>query len=91
MFKIKDGYNLALQIPETWHYLLAQKKKIIERKKNRQNVTSLTVPEVVLVQSNLLDNQYQQKSEVLSTFTPNKSYAYLLNVETRHLLFFKIF
>ena len=40
--------------------------------------------EVVLVQFNLIDNQYQQKSEVLYTFAFNKSYAYLLNVEPRY-------
>ena len=38
--------------------------------------TSLEVVEVVLVQCNLVDNQYQQTSEVLYTFMPNKSYAY---------------
>ena len=36
---------------------------------------SLEVVEVVLVHCNLVDNQYPQKSEVLYTFTPNKSYA----------------
>ena len=42
---------------------------------------NLEVAEVVLVLCKLVDNQYQQKFEVLYTFTPNKSYAYLLNVE----------
>ena len=32
-----------------------------------------------------MDNQYQQKSEVLYTFPPNESYAYLLNVEPSNL------
>ena len=41
---------------------------------------SLEVVEIVLVQCNLVDNQYQQKSKVLYTFTSNKSYAHLLNV-----------
>ena len=40
---------------------------------------SLEVFEVVLSEWNLVDNQYQQKSEVLDTFTYNKIYAYLLN------------
>ena len=44
---------------------------------------------VVLVQCDLVDNQYQQKSEVLYTFTPNKSYAYLVNVEPSNLVFLK--
>ena len=37
----------------------------------------------------MVDNQYQQKSEVLYTFTPNKSYAYLLNVGPSNLVFLK--
>ena len=45
--------------------------------------------EVVLVQCNLVDNQYQQNSEVLYTFTPNKSDACLLNVEPSNLVFLK--
>ena len=44
---------------------------------------------VVLVQYNLVDNQYQQKSEVLYISTPNKFYAYLLNVEPSNLVFLK--
>ena len=44
-----------------------------------------------LVQRSLVDNQYQQKSEVLYTFTPNKSYAYLLNVEPSNLVFLKTY
>ena len=50
---------------------------------------SLTVVEVVSVQCNLVDNQYQRKSDVLYTFTPNKSYGYLLNVATKNLVFLK--
>ena len=48
---------------------------------------SLEVVEEVLVQCNLVDNQYQQESKVLHTFTPNKSYAYLLNLEPSNLVF----
>ena len=47
--------------------------------------------EVVLVQCNLVDDPYQQKSEVLYTFTPNKSYAYLLNLEPSNLVFWKTY
>ena len=43
--------------------------------------------EVVLVQCNLVDNQCQEKSEVLYTFIPNKSYAHMLNVELSNLVF----
>ena len=44
-----------------------------------------------LVQCNLEENQYQQKSEVLYTFTPNKSYGYLLNVEPCNVVFLKTY
>ena len=55
-------------------------QKINRKTKNGEKLPNLEVVEVVLVQCNLVDNQYQGKSEVLYTFTPNKSYAYLLSV-----------
>ena len=57
--------------------------------KNGENVPSLEVVEIVLVQCNLVDNQYQQKSEALYNFMTNKSYAYFLNVEPSNLVFLK--
>ena len=54
-------------------------------------MSSLQVVEVFLVQCNLVDDQYQQKSEVVYAFTRNKSYAYLLNVEPSNLVFLKTF
>ena len=44
-----------------------------------------------MVQYNLVDNQYQPKSEVLYTFTLTKSYAYLLNFEASNLVFLKTY
>ena len=79
MLKIEDGYKLELQTSETMK-LFGSTKKLIDKIKNGENVLSLEVVEVVLVQCNLVDNQYQQKSKVLYTFTPNKSYAYLLKM-----------
>ena len=66
-------------------------KKLIDKTKNGEKVPSYEVAEVVLVQCNLVDNQYQYKSEVLYTFTPNKSYAYVLNVEPSNLVFLKTY
>ena len=63
VFKIKDGCKLELQTPETMK-LFGNTKKLIDKTKNGGNLPSLEVVEVVLVQCNLLDNQYQQKSEV---------------------------
>ena len=56
MFKIKDWYKLELQTPETVK-LFASTKGLID-KKNGENVPSLEVVEVVLVQFNLVDTQY---------------------------------
>ena len=70
-----------------WRYLVST-KKLIDKTKNGENVPS-QVDEVVLVQRNLLDNQYQQKSEVLYNFTPSTSYTYLLNVKPSNLEFLK--
>ena len=46
---------------------------------NGENIPNLEVVGVVLVQCDLVDNKYQQKSEVLHDFAPNNSYTYLLN------------
>ena len=70
--------------------LIGSTKKVIDKTKNGENVPSLEVVEAVLVQCNLVDNQYQQKSKVLYTFTPKTSYAYLLNVEPNNLVFLKL-
>ena len=64
---------VELQILETIK-LYGSTKKLIEK--------SLEVFEGV-------DNHYQQKYEVLNTFTLNKSCAYLSNVEPSNLVFLK--
>ena len=86
LFKGKGGYKLELQMPETMKSFSSTNK--LTDKAKAENIPSL---DVVLVQCNLVDNQYQQKSEVLCTFAPNKSYAYLLNVEPSNLVFLKIY
>ena len=90
VLQIKDGYKLELQTLETMK-LFGSTKKLIVKTKNGGNVSSLEVVTVVLVKRNLVDNQYQQKSDVLYTFMPNKFYAYLLNVEPSNLVFLKTY
>ena len=63
VFKIKVGYKLELQTPETMK-LFDSKKKLTDKTKNGENVPNLEVVELVLVQCSLVDNKYQQKSEV---------------------------
>ena len=58
--------------PETIK-LFGSTKKLSDKTKNGENVPTLEMVAAVLVQCNLADNQYQQKSEILYTFTPNKS------------------
>ena len=89
-FKIKDVFKLVLQMPETME-LFGSTEKLIDKTKNRENIQSLDVVEAVLVQCNLVDNQYQQTHEVLYTFITNKSYAYLLNVKPSSLVFLKTY
>ena len=76
MFKIKDGYKLELQTPETIKLFGKQNKKI---KKMCQVFDEF---EVLLIQCHLVDNRYQQKSELLHFFMLNKSYAYLVFLKT---------
>ena len=78
------------EIPETMK-LFGSTKLLINKTENGEKVPTLEVVEVVLVQCNLVDNQYQQKSKVLYVFTPNKSYAYSLNVEPSNLVFLKTY
>ena len=47
--------------------LFVRKKNLIDKTKNVEKVPSLKVFEVVLVQCNVVDNQYRQKSKVLYT------------------------
>ena len=79
----KDRYKLELQSPETMT-LFGSTKKLADKTKNG-------VAEVILIRYNLVHNQYQQQSDVLYTFTPNKSYAKLLNLEPSNLVFLKTY
>ena len=59
--------------------LLGSAKKVTQKTKNGENTLSLWSSWSIfsLVQFNLVDNQYQHKSEVLYTFKPKIPYAYL--------------
>ena len=58
--------------------VISRRKQLIDKAKNEENVPSLEVIEVVLVQCNFVDNQYHPKFEILCTFMSNKSFVYLL-------------
>ena len=67
VLKINDWQKLELQTLESIK-LFDGTKHLIDKTKNVENVPSLEVAKVVLVQCNLVENQYQQKSEALHTF-----------------------
>ena len=60
MFKIKDRYELELETTESIK-LFGSAKNLISKIKNGENVPSLEIFKAVLVQHNLVDNQYQKK------------------------------
>ena len=53
----KDAYQVELQTPETMN-LLGSTKKSTDKAKHGENLPSLELAEVVLVQCILVDNQY---------------------------------
>ena len=52
--------------------LLGSTEKNVDKDKNGEDVPKIESVEVVLVYCNLVNNSYQQVSEVLFTFVPNK-------------------
>ena len=78
-FKIKDGYSLEILTLETMKLLGSNENKITKYK-NRENVPHLQITELVLVDCNTVDNDYQQDSRVLDTFVPNKPFGSLLEI-----------
>ena len=55
---------MELQSPETMK-LFGSTEKLIDNTINGKNIGRFWVVEVVLVQFNLVDNQYYQKSDIL--------------------------
>ena len=66
VFKIKTGYKLELLTPET-KKLLGSGKKNVDKDKDGENVPKLESVEVVLVHCNIVKNDYQHTSKVLSS------------------------
>ena len=87
-FKIKNGYYLERLAPETMKLLGSTVSKII-KDKNGENVPHLDITELVLVHCNLVNNDYQQDSRILYTFTPNKPFGSLLEISPTNHIFLK--
>ena len=89
-FKIKIGYYFEPLTPETMKLFESTKNKII-KDKNGENITHLEATEVVLVYSNIVNNDYQQDSRNLYTFVPNTQFGSLLEISPTNSIFLKIF
>ena len=84
-FKIKSGSYLELLTPETMKLLASTEEKII-KDKNGENLLQLKITELVLVHFNIVNNQYEHDSRVLSTFVPSKPFDQLLIISpTNHV------
>ena len=73
-FKIKNGHSLELLTSETMKLLGSTENKITKNK-NGENVPHLEITEVALVNCNIVNNDYQQDSNELNTFVPNKPFS----------------
>ena len=55
--------------------LLGSTKIKINKDKNGKNVPHLEITKVILVHCNIVNNDYQQDSNVIYTFVPNKPFG----------------
>ena len=72
-------------------YLLGNTENQIIKGKNGENVSDLEIIEVVLVQCNIVNNDYQQNSRILYTFVPYKQFGSLLEIAPTNFIFLKTF
>ena len=69
--------------------LLNSTKSKITKDKNGENVPHLEITEVVLVNCNIVNNDYQQDLRDLFTFIPNISIVQLLDISQKNFIFLK--
>ena len=74
VFKVKTRYKLELLSPEKIK-LLWSTKKDVHQDKYGEDVAKLESVKIVLMHYNLLNNNYQQASEVSFTLVPSKQFG----------------
>ena len=67
--------------------LLGSTKNKIDKDRNGGNAPHLEITEVVLIHSNIVNNNYQQYSRVLYTFVSNRSFGQLLGILPKIFIF----
>ena len=85
-FKVKASYKLELLTPETMK-LLGSTKQDVDSDKSSENVSKLESVEVVLVDRNLVKNDYQHTTKVFFSFIPNKQFGQLINISPVNIFF----
>ena len=71
--------------------LLGSTENKITKDKNDENVHHLEITEVALVHCDIVSNYYQQYSQVLYKFVPNKPFGSLLEISPTNHIFLKTF
>ena len=77
-------------MPETIKLLGSTKGKMTKNR-NAENLLHLKITEVILVHFNIISNEYESNSRVLSTFVSNKSFAQLLDISSKSFIVLKDF
>ena len=71
--------------------LLGSTKNKLIKDENGKNVSRLEIAEIVLVNCDIVNNDYQEDSRVLYTFVLNKSFLQLLDNSLKRFIFSKTF
>ena len=71
--------------------LFGSTKSKITKDKNGESVPHLEITEVLLLNCNIVNNDYQQNSKVLCTFVLNKLFDQLLDISSESFIFLKTF
>ena len=67
--------------------MLGSTESKITKDKSGENVLHLEIVELILIQFNLVNNNYKQNSRILYTFVPNKPFGCLLEISTPNHIF----
>ena len=71
--------------------LLGSTENKITKDKNDENAPHLEIRELVLVNCNIVNNDYQQDLRVLYMFVPSKPFGSLLEISRTNHIFLKTF
>ena len=71
--------------------LLGSSESKITEDKNGENVPHLGIVELILINCNLVNNNYQQNSRILYTFVRNKPFGSLLEISPPNHIFLETF